>query len=94
MKIFRSDVGFCGVPRMTTFTDSGTFTRTSLVIQELKTSVGADAEGKRIPTAPTMRRMRVRADVHLSRQERKFSAITEWQMPSETFTIFQFAMQA
>ena len=39
------------LPRMITFTDSGTFTRTSLVIQELKTSVVPMPKAMQ-PTAP------------------------------------------
>ena len=57
----------CFLPRTTTLTDSGTFTRTSLVIQELKTSVvpmpkATAADGARV------RRVRVRADDQLPGQ--------------------------
>ena len=80
------------LPRITTFTDSGTFTRTSLVNQELKTSVVPMPKATQ-PMAPDVRRVRVGADVQLAgqgiglRHQRVADAF-------RAFAVFQLAMKA
>ena len=79
------------LPRITIFTDPGTWTRTSLVIQELNTSVVPMPKATE-PMAPTC---------GVCESEPTFncpgsayvSSMIEWQMPSEPLRSRKFAVQ-